>query len=76
MDLGSTAWLEDIAAYSSSTLAILHRKAEEQKTITDGDQIMSEICMGYLYLLNIAHSEGILNNLKSVGNSRFKHTIH
>ena len=76
MSIDTTVWLEDIATYSTSTLAILHQKAEEQKTITDSDQIISEICMGYLYLLNVAHSEGILNNSRSIGNHRLKHTIH
>ena len=38
-------WLEDIAAYSTSTLELLNRKATQSKKISDGDQVMSEICI-------------------------------
>ena len=42
-------------------------KAQRKKEITDGDQVMSEICMGYLYLLHKANEEGILESGESIG---------
>lgn len=70
----SGAWLEEVAMSCTSTLAHLNRKAQQTKVISDGDQVMSEICMGYLYLLHMASSEGILQG-RSVGNT-INRTIH
>ena len=64
----SAAWLDEVAMSCTSTLAHLNRKAEQTKQISDGDQVMSEICMGYLYLLHMASSEGILHT-RSIGNT-------
>ena len=70
-----SAWLEDLAVSCTSTLSVLNRKAARTKQISDGDQIMSEICMGYLYLLYVANSEGVLDLPESIGNS-LNITIH
>ena len=75
LNLDNKEWLEDIAAYSTSTLALLNRKAEKSKQISDGDQMMSEICMGYLYLLYVANSEGVLDLPESIGNA-LNRTVH
>ena len=48
-------WLEEVANNCAHTLASLNNKAQRKKEITDGDQVMSEICMGYLYLLHKAN---------------------
>lgn len=53
-------WLEEIALSCSMTLRILNKKAEEQGFISDSDQIMNDVCMGYLYLLNVCDSTGAL----------------
>ena len=74
LNLGNKEWLEDIAAYSTSTLALLNRKAQESKKISDGDQVMSEICIGYLYLLHTLNTQGILET-KSIGNA-LNRTVH
>ena len=51
--INKEAWLEGVAITCSSTLSALNKKAEAERCITDEDQMMSEICMGYLYLLHI-----------------------
>ena len=47
------AWLEEVAKTCSVTLAILNTKAENEGYISEADQMMSDVCMGYLYLLNM-----------------------
>ena len=54
------AWLEEVAKTCSVTLAILNTKAENEGYISEADQMMSDVCMGYLYLLNVCDSEGVL----------------
>ena len=53
-------WLEEVAKTCSVTLAVLHKKAEAHGNISEADQMMSDVCMGYLYLLNVCDSEGVL----------------
>ena len=53
-------WLEEVAKTCSVTLAILNKKAVTHGVISDADQMMSDVCMGYLYLLNVCDSEGVL----------------
>ena len=60
-------WLEEVSNNCAHTLASLNNKAQRKKEITDGDQVMSEICMGYLYLLHKANEEGILESGESIG---------
>jgi len=73
--INKEAWLEGVAITCSNTLATLNEKAETNKHISDEDQMLSELCMGYLYLLHIAHSEGVLNEV-SLGNKTLKRTLH
>ena len=54
------AWLEEVAKTCSVTLAILNTKAENEGYISEADQMMSDVCMGYLYLLNMCDQEGVL----------------
>jgi len=68
-------WLEEVAKTCSVTLAILNKKAEAHGNISDADQMMSDVCMGYLYLLNVCDSEGVLLEapiIKTITNT----TIH
>jgi hypothetical protein len=53
-------WLEEVAKTCSVTLAVLHKKAEAHGNISEADQMMSDVCMGYLYLLNVCDTEGVL----------------
>ena len=70
-------WLEQIAVTCSMTLNLLNKKAEEQGLIVEEDQLMSDVCMGYLYLLNVCDSTGALENYpdEKIGNVLHK-TIH
>ena len=53
-------WREEVAKTCSVTLAVLNKKAEHEGYISEADQMMSDVCMGYLYLLNVCDSEGVL----------------
>ena len=75
MSIDAQAWLEEVAQNCTSTLAVLSRKAEKTKEVTEGDQIMSEICMGYLYLLYKANEEGLLETIEPIG-TVLKDTLH
>jgi|TARA_R100000742_G_C4261004_1_gene78785 hypothetical protein len=54
-------WLEQIAITCSMTLSLLNKKAEEQGKVAEEDQLMSDVCMGYLYLLNVCDTTGALD---------------
>jgi hypothetical protein len=54
-------WLEQIALTCSMTLSLLNKKAEKEGKVAEEDQLMSEVCMGYLYLLNVCDSTGALD---------------
>lgn len=58
----NAVWLEQIALTCSMTLRLLNKKAEEQGKVAEEDQLMSEVCMGYLYLLNVCDSTGALDD--------------
>mgnify|MGYP003140317082 CR=1 FL=1 len=72
-----TEWLEQIAATCSMTLSLLNKKAEEKGIVAEEDQLMSEVCMGYLYLLNVCDSTGALESYSehSIGKI-LNNTIH
>ncbi len=53
-------WLDEVAKTCSVTLAVLNTKAENEGYISEADQMMSDVCMGYLYLLNVCDQEGVL----------------
>jgi hypothetical protein len=73
--INKEAWLEGVAITCSSTLSLLNKKAEANREISDDDQIVSEICMGYLYLLHLAHEEGVFTEDTLLGKP-FKRTLH
>ena len=68
-------WLEDVAKTCSTTLAVLNRKAENEGYVSEADQMMSDLCMGYLYLLNVCDSEGVLLE-NSIIKTITKNTLH
>ena len=53
-------WLEEVAKTCSVTLAVLNKKAEHEGYISEADQMMSDVCLAYLYLLNVCDQEGVL----------------
>ena len=73
--INKEAWLEGVAITCSSTLSSLNKKAEANKHISDEDQMLSEVCMGYLYLLHLAQQEGVLAEDTLLGKT-LKRTIH
>ena len=77
LKLDKSLWLEQIAVTCSMTLNLLHKKAEEKGEIVEEDQLMSDVCMGYLYLLNVCDSTGVLENYPDdkIGNV-LNRTIH
>jgi hypothetical protein len=59
--MDKSLWLEQIAVTCSMTINMLNKKAEEQGLIIEQDQLVSDVCMGYLYLLNVCDSTGALD---------------
>ena len=70
-------WLDRIAITCSMTLSLLTKKAEEQGIEVEEDRLMSEVCMGYLYLLSICDSTGALESYteQSIGEV-LNRTVH
>ena len=73
--ISTQVWLEEVAHTCATTLTRLSKKAEITKEVTDGDQVMSEICMGYLFLLHRANEEGLLEAVEHIGKT-LDITIH
>ena len=74
--ISTQVWLEEVANSCAYTLASLNRKAQATKQITDGDQVMSDICMGYLFLLHKANEEGLLESVEPFIGKQLDITIH
>ena len=45
-------WLREVTAICNTTLDILNDKVETEGRISTADQVMTDLCMGYLYLLS------------------------
>jgi hypothetical protein len=69
-------WLDNVALGCNSTLSSLTRKAELTKEVSEKDQILSEICMGYLYLLHMVHSQGVLEDSEPTIGDLVTRTLH
>ena len=52
-------WLREVTDICTTTLDILNDKVETEGRISTADQVMTDLCMGYLYLLSICNSEGL-----------------
>ena len=52
-------WLREVSDICTTTLEILNDKVESEGRISTADQVMTDLCMGYLYLLSICNSEGL-----------------
>ena len=55
-------WLREVSDICTTTLEILNDKVETEGRISTADQVMTDLCMGYLYLLSICNSEGLFRN--------------
>jgi len=55
-------WLREVTDICTTTLDILNDKVETEGRISTADQVMTDLCMGYLYLLSICNSEGLFRN--------------
>ena len=45
-------WLREVTDICTTTLDILNDKVEAEGRISTADQVMTDLCMGYLYLLS------------------------
>ena len=59
-------WLREVSDICTTTLEILNDKVETEGRISTADQVMTDLCMGYLYLLSICNSEGLFTNTKII----------
>ena len=59
-------WLREVTDICTTTLDILNDKVETEGRISTADQVMTDLCMGYLYLLSICNSEGLFINTKII----------
>ena len=59
-------WLREVTDICTTTLDILNDKVETEGRISTADQVMTDLCMGYLYLLSICNSEGLFTNTKII----------
>ena len=59
-------WLKEVSDICTTTLEILNDKVESEGRISTADQVMTDLCMGYLYLLSICNSEGLFTNTKII----------
>ena len=46
-------WLKEVSDICTTTLEILNDKVESEGRISTADQVMTDLCMGYLYLLSV-----------------------
>ena len=56
-------WLREVSDICTTTLDILNDKVETEGRISTADQVMTDLCMGYLYLLSICNSEGLFTKI-------------
>ena len=55
-------WLNNLEQIARGTLTRIDRKIEQSGGIVNEDQeIMSSLCMGYLYLLHVCEEERLLD---------------
>ena len=59
-------WLREVTDICTTTLDILNDKVETEGRISTADQVMTDLCMGYLYLLSICNSEGLFTQTKTI----------
>ena len=55
-------WLDDVAETCTVTLNVLQKKAEDMGKLSHADQTMTNLCLGYLYLLNVCDQNNLFAN--------------
>ena len=66
-------WLKEVSDICTTTLEILNDKVETEGRISTADQVMTDLCMGYLYLLSICNSEGIFRKINFIDENKTLH---
>ena len=66
-------WLREVSDICTNTLEILNDKVETEGRISTADQVMTDLCMGYLYLLSICNSEGLFTKSNFIDKNRTLH---
>ena len=66
-------WLREVTDICTTTLDILNDKVETEGRISTADQVMTDLCMGYLYLLSICNSEGLFRRTTFIDENRTLH---
>tara|TARA_R100000742_G_C4241020_1_gene60726 strand:+ start:408 stop:638 length:231 start_codon:yes stop_codon:yes gene_type:complete len=72
-------WLDDVAETCTVTLSVLHKKAETRGGLSHADQTMTNLCLGYLYLLNVCDKNNLFEDDSITGLTELikqKTTIH
>ena len=72
-------WLDDVAETCTITLNVLQKKAEERGRLSHADQTMTDLCLGYLYLLSICDKNSLFEDYSILGLTEIikqKTTIH
>ena len=71
--------LDDVAETCTVTLNVLQKKAEERGKLSHADQTMTNLCLGYLYLLNVCDQNDLFADDEVTGLTEIikkKVTIH
>ena len=66
-------WLREVSDICTTTLEILNDKVETDGQISTADQVMTDLCMGYLYLLSICNSEGLFTKSNFIDKNKTLH---
>jgi|TARA_R110001583_G_scaffold182699_1_gene340797 hypothetical protein len=69
-------WLEDVGDMCISTLDRLNAKVQKGIDITHEDKVMQDVCLGYLFLLNVCNDEGVLYKTGLSDNLKRNVTLH
>tara|TARA_R100001460_G_scaffold94824_1_gene136933 strand:+ start:651 stop:887 length:237 start_codon:yes stop_codon:yes gene_type:complete len=72
-------WLDEVAETCTMTLGVLQKKAEERGRLSHADQTMTDLCLGYLYLLSICDKNRFFEDDSIMGLTdiiKSKTTIH
>ena len=74
-----SVWLDDVAETGTITLNVLQKKAEQRGKLSHADQTMTDLCLGYLYLLSICAKNLLFEDDSILGFTEIikqKTTIH
>jgi hypothetical protein len=72
-------WLDEVAETCTITLNVLQKKAETMGRLSHADQTMTDLCLGYLYLLSICDKNRFFEDDSIMGLTdiiKQKTTIH